>query len=371
MRCRACNYPLFGIRERTCPECGTGFAPSQFDFHQSAVKFCCPHCGQDYYGMDERGHLVPRAFACVQCAAPIEMDQMVIEPTAGVKDEQTLRELMPWTDKNVPRGFKKLFGQIGWGMARPTDLGTALSRGEVRAMPSLLFALLLAWASGLTFLPIVLMSGLGRSWDRMVQEALEGLAWYVVGGAILMGGLILVWSAIAHAVLMIGNRQRRGFGVTLAATAYCSAPCVIMVVPCLGIYMFPIAGVWWTVALRKALRTAHGCSMTRAGLAAWALPLANLLLIAGVIAYWVFPAAADIFGRAGSATVTAPAAPTRGGAAARGGAPATGSTSGAAPAADVTTTEDAKPSEQPAEQTEGVQNETSEKKPGPEETADE
>lgn len=31
MRCKTCNYRLWNLAGRTCPECGTGFRPSGFE----------------------------------------------------------------------------------------------------------------------------------------------------------------------------------------------------------------------------------------------------------------------------------------------------------------------------------------------------
>ena len=104
MRCKNCDYPLWQIRDRRCPECGTGFRPSDFDFVLNSVRFCCPHCDQAYYGTGERGHLSPRTFACVSCNQMVNMDDMVLLPTEGVREEQTKVEMNPWLERDK-RGF--------------------------------------------------------------------------------------------------------------------------------------------------------------------------------------------------------------------------------------------------------------------------
>ena len=63
MRCQNCNYTLWNLTTRECPECGTPFLPSAQDFQPNSVRFCCPGCDQDYYGTSPRGHLVPSAFS--------------------------------------------------------------------------------------------------------------------------------------------------------------------------------------------------------------------------------------------------------------------------------------------------------------------
>ena len=72
MRCKQCDYRLWNLTARRCPECGTPFLPSEFEFVPNSVQFCCPHCGQAYYGTDAKGHLVPPAFTCGRCGAAIK-----------------------------------------------------------------------------------------------------------------------------------------------------------------------------------------------------------------------------------------------------------------------------------------------------------
>src|SRR5437870_10981399 len=106
MHCKTCDYPLWNLKARQCPECGTPFLPSQFNFVINSVRFCCPHCDQTYYGTGERGHLVPSSFVCVNCARPIAMDEMVLRPAEGVSEQQTQTDRMPWLER-AQRGWIK------------------------------------------------------------------------------------------------------------------------------------------------------------------------------------------------------------------------------------------------------------------------
>ena len=90
MRCEHCGYRLWLLLSRRCPECGTEFKPSDFEFVPHAVQFCCPHCNQAYYGTSSQGHLRPIEFDCVSCGRHIHMDEMVMMPTDGVDEEQLL-----------------------------------------------------------------------------------------------------------------------------------------------------------------------------------------------------------------------------------------------------------------------------------------
>jgi hypothetical protein len=128
MRCQQCEYRLWNLTSRQCPECGTPFAPSEFDFAPNTVRFCCPHCDQDYYGTSASGHLVPDAFDCVRCHNFIRMDEMVMRPAEGVEEEDTRAECSPgWSG----RGWD-FQGMVGHDQARPVPAqpGHAARSGE-------------------------------------------------------------------------------------------------------------------------------------------------------------------------------------------------------------------------------------------------
>ena len=44
MRCKTCDYRLWNLSSRHCPECGAQFSPSEHDFVPNSVSFHCPHC---------------------------------------------------------------------------------------------------------------------------------------------------------------------------------------------------------------------------------------------------------------------------------------------------------------------------------------
>ena len=96
MRCRNCDYPLWNLKARECPECGASFRPSEFEFVAQSVRFCCPHCDQEYFGTDERGHLRPVEFNCTKCATRVEMDAMVLRPADTQNDSSTKLGEVPW-----------------------------------------------------------------------------------------------------------------------------------------------------------------------------------------------------------------------------------------------------------------------------------
>jgi len=128
MRCTNCDYPLWNLPARQCPECGDAFSPSDFEFKPGHVRFCCPDCRQTYYGTGLRGHLEPIEFDCVNCGRHLHMDGMVLLPAEGVKDIDTRLDPMPWLERKERGLAHAWFGTIGMAMTQPQRL--------VRAVPS-------------------------------------------------------------------------------------------------------------------------------------------------------------------------------------------------------------------------------------------
>ena len=122
MRCRTCDYLLWNLRSRICPECGSGFRPSEFEFAPSSVQFCCPHCNQSYYGTGEKGRIVPRAFDCVTCEQRIDLDEMVLLPSVGLEEHQTRAERVPWLERRRLGVVKAWFSTVRGSMTHPTRM---------------------------------------------------------------------------------------------------------------------------------------------------------------------------------------------------------------------------------------------------------
>ena len=137
MRCKNCDYLLWNLKTRECPECGATFKPSEYEFTANSVRFCCPHCDHPYYGTSESGHLVPESFGCLRCGRPLHIDEMVLRPGLGVEEAQTARNRMPWLERKEIGFFKSWFMMIGHAMTRPVQLGRAIPQ-EASALGALL-----------------------------------------------------------------------------------------------------------------------------------------------------------------------------------------------------------------------------------------
>ncbi|MCA9299018.1 MAG: hypothetical protein KDA28_08125, partial [Phycisphaerales bacterium] len=95
MRCRTCQYELWNLAERTCPECGSPYLPSDYDFVPNTVEFLCPNCERAYYGLDERGH-PPRGEVTCECGFEVDLDQMILRPRDGCRTADTMPQHHPW-----------------------------------------------------------------------------------------------------------------------------------------------------------------------------------------------------------------------------------------------------------------------------------
>lgn len=274
MRCKSCDYPLWSIRARVCPECGTPFAPSEFEFAPNAVRFQCPHCGQSYYGTDEHGHLVPRAFACVSCGEHVDMDEMILLPTEGVDERRTTAPILPWLDKRKKR--TAVWRTIGMAMVQPRHMMdvTPVESSVGRAW----------WFYTLVMLLVSILSGFGLFFmgagmaGGLAIALLVGLATLVVG----VFGWLTLWGAVAHGLMKIlGAAPRHTIGRTYQALCYSSGVMMPSAIPCVGGYLLPLTSIWWMVSAALAVPRAQGA---RAGRGAIAVVLLPVLLYVGAFA---------------------------------------------------------------------------------------
>jgi hypothetical protein len=126
MRCTNCDYPLWNLTARECPECGQSFRPSEFEFIAGSVQFCCPHCKQTYYGTGEKGHLRPVEFECVTCGKHVHMDEMVLRPAEGLEDRDTAVDDVPWLERKRIGFFKGWLATIWKSLVAPHRLMNAM-----------------------------------------------------------------------------------------------------------------------------------------------------------------------------------------------------------------------------------------------------
>ena len=289
MRCKVCDYRLWNLGSRQCPECGTPFVPSQYEFVPNSVQFCCPHCQRAYYGTGPRGHLVPPAFQCAACGRHIRMDEMVLLPTAGLEEDQTRVDRMPWLDRERCGFFKSWFLTIGRSMVSPGRL--------MRSVPPDSPAHKAWWYAVWTNTPIMLLSagGVVLFGLVLVSQVLGGGVWAALAGlgAVLCVALLLavvgtvvgiaIWGGLAHALLRLTGPTAGRLGYTCQAICYSTGANVLTALPCVGAYF---GWIWWVVSAVLMVKEAQKVQGWRAALAVLALPA--LLIFSVITLYAVF-----------------------------------------------------------------------------------
>ena len=282
MRCKTCDYRLWNLVSRKCPECGTEFRPSEFKFIPHTVRFCCPHCGQDYYGADENGHLVPASFTCGSCGRAVHMDEMVLLPTEGVEEDQTEGDALPWLRRKQRGGLRAWLATVGLAMVRPQQLMrmTPLSSPRRSAWWFAIFTtVLIALVSMTPFvLMVALVGGVGG-----VAAAFEVLVDFGVFALVFAVGvltIIAVWGLTVHGLLRLTGKTAGPVGRTYQAICYSSGANVPSATPCVGIYL---GWIWWLISAVLTVKEGQRVSGGRATLAV--LPFPALLVTSVVFLY--------------------------------------------------------------------------------------
>ncbi len=303
MRCLTCGYSLSNLHSRTCPECGTGFKPTDMQFAPGKVAFCCPHCDQDYYGTTADGHLYPIEFDCARCGVHIHMDETVMRPAEGYEAEDTEPHKIPWTQRSELGWFKAFRKTLVMAVMRPSEIGLGRAqRGDTRdalrfaAYSILLVAILSIVAQSMLqaiffgFITAVTATGPGApgAGPTMGMPFFLSIVTSQTLGALIalpFGLLVLwLWAMSAHGILKLTGQPYQPAFATKRAFYYASGANVMSLVPCLG---WLVGGPWTMVCTIKALKATQRISVGRAVLAVLPMPIAALGLGVGFI-IWIF-----------------------------------------------------------------------------------
>ncbi len=263
VRCRSCDYPLWKTTRRECPECGSPFAPSEYEFRPATVAFRCPHCAQAYYGTSPRGHLEPTAFDCPQCGKAITMDEMSVEPAQGFDESQTGGTINPWMARRELGLFRAWFRSVLRILGAPTEF----LRGIPKSAPvsdAVLFAGITATLGGALGLLIILFLlvlkltvGAGST---MTMSAL--LLQVTVAGANILVAIVsaLVAGFVAHLMLVVLRGAPHGLGRSMQPILYAhgATNALNLVICSCSAVLSPI---WWCVAMARMLREAQGAPL--------------------------------------------------------------------------------------------------------------
>ncbi len=271
MKCPGCDYELWNLKAGPCPECGRPFKPSEFDLLPNAVKFCCPHCSQTYYGTSEHGMLEPAEFDCVSCGKRVTIDEMLLLPADALGTRVPTQSRNPWLDSNRKIRW---FSTIGAGIGQPGRLleATPAFGSSSRATS---FALLNFFAAGLFGIAMALLMSFSGGGSGAV-------AFLTIAGALIIGPLVYMgfWTLITHAVLKLCRQPTPdGIGRTYQAIAFTSGSWLFTLLPCLGP---PVGFVAWSACAPAAVRGAHGCKIWAAIVATLIPPVLVSLSVVGL-----------------------------------------------------------------------------------------
>lgn len=288
MHCRTCDYPLWNLPGRECPECGSPFTPSDFQFKPGAVKYCCPDCDQEYYGTSPQGHLIPRSFTCVGCSRQVDMDEMKLIPAEGWEDSTASRLETPWLRPN--EGFiKRWFGTVGWSYVKPIDLmrGVPTGTGTGSAWWFMILTQIVAGLLGIG-LPLLVI-GIIVAITSSGRGGAVGLGFLGFSGLSSVGSILVtilyavIWAALAHGTLRITGGCAHSIGRTMSAVFYASGTMAIQAVPCIGPYCFSyVVMVWWLISAVLMVAEGQKVSGARASLAVLWFPIGTVLAFVGL-----------------------------------------------------------------------------------------
>lgn len=294
MNCKSCDYPLWNLSSRTCPECGAPFKPSDFEFALNAVRFCCPHCAQEYYGTGARGHLVPSYFACVSCGKAVDMDECVLLPTAGVREELTRADENPWLARARLGRARAWFMSIGRAMTQPgrlIDVTPANSGwGFGFALVTNLIFNLVGWAGFIIFVVVIsaVAAGGGRGGMRPLLGVGGGIGAGAISVVLFLGLGVIAWIGVTHWLLRITGGSAHPISRTAQAICYSSGANVLSAVPCLSMYIWPLALIWWAVSATIMVARGQKVSGGRAAFAVLAPPGVVVLAAVAGFAWFMY-----------------------------------------------------------------------------------
>lgn len=225
MRCTNCSYPLWDIAARTCPECGEGFSPADYEFPPCGVRFCCPACDHAHEGTDARGQIGPGEFACAGCKAPMSAAVAVVRLKPGESEPSVVCPDMPWLNRSRHGFWRAWWKTFKLSITSPRILmrRTPPESSWVQAGWYALLCSLIAWF--LCTVPLVLHMVIERSPGGFSSNASSRHIAYLYGLSVIYDFLSIIillplGIVAAHTMLRITGRVRWPMSRTAQALCY-------------------------------------------------------------------------------------------------------------------------------------------------------
>ena len=128
MRCRGCNYELWGLPPGDCPECGKPWRFEDFRFHREFVQFLCPHCDCAYPGEYIASLASPHEFTCTGCQSAIQLNQMCARPIEGTDGSQAMQEEFVWIERRRVGRWRAFWRVVGYSLGAPSRIGNTMTQ---------------------------------------------------------------------------------------------------------------------------------------------------------------------------------------------------------------------------------------------------
>jgi predicted RNA-binding Zn-ribbon protein involved in translation (DUF1610 family) len=287
MRCRQCNYALWNIQGRTCPECGDAFRASTYEFDRHAVQFCCPHCGHAHAGDGADGLPEPHTFDCEGCGKRLHVDDTIVQPMPGKPEPAVRSGVMPWEQRQRVGWPRAMLATCMCAMFRPLGLGRGIrqhaSAGDAMAFGFLVIVLSSVVGCLLSIAAyIVLVDQLKEDWQGRFHEITDILSIFIVQ-ALAYLVLLVTWPLIAHAALRLMGNREQSIDRTFVTFGYAGGSLILLAIPIIGPIVGPFIGAaWWMVSSMIMLSGNQRLSPNRSVVASLLLPM----LVVGIGLPW-------------------------------------------------------------------------------------
>lgn len=233
MNCSKCNYALWNLPGRQCPECGQAYKLSDYYFQPYKVEFCCPHCQHVYLGSGEKGQPTLPDDGCEGCGKPLQMDELIVRPLDSSQTallSSVSNPCNPWMMRSELGLFRAFFRTAMMSLFEPTRLARGVSLQNDAGMHARRYfgCVLGVIIASKLLVSMVLVVFDPNSFNyfafRFVIEAL------VVSLLLTIG--LMIQGLISHAVIILTSTWPVSFEVTRTAMYYSSTPVLIGVLPC-------------------------------------------------------------------------------------------------------------------------------------------
>ncbi len=272
MHCHNCQYPLWNLSSRTCPECGASFTLQDFLFLRDSARIHCQHCPHTYTAPAESGSLLralpsppwapakegpPLPPLCPQCNGLHDLDTLVVTPADPDAIAVPAAGINPWIWRELPL-IKRWYRTLALAFTR-LEFVTDGTPARGANLASFIFALVTTTlAIGAAAVPFVVILGV---------KSLRAAAIFIAVVPLIAIGFTLlaaVWSFCAHAILSATGSLRGDRWLTFRSMCYGASGLVFAAIPCFGAI---VAAIAWPIHAAAMVRRSQRVSWARALLA--------------------------------------------------------------------------------------------------------